>query len=48
MNLRLMFSLSCVHVHAHTGREMSAHKKTWSAHKFYLKNVLAHISYMSF
>jgi len=34
---------------AHTGREMSAHKKTWSAHKFsFKKMVFAHISYMSF
>jgi len=27
---------------AHTGREMSAHKQTWSAHKFSFKNVFAH------
>jgi len=30
-----MFPLSCACVRAHTGREMSAHKETWSAHKFY-------------
>jgi len=30
-----------------TGREMSAHTNTWSAHKFTFKNVFAHISYMS-
>src|SRR6218665_449853 len=28
-----MFPLSYVRVHAHTGHETSAHKKTWSAHK---------------
>jgi len=28
-----MFPLSCARVHAHTGRETSAHKKTWSAQK---------------
>ena len=28
-----MFPLSCAHVRAHTGRETSAHKKTWSAHR---------------
>ena len=30
-----MFPLSCASVRAHTGREMSTHKKTWSADKFY-------------
>jgi len=40
-----MFPLS----YAHTGRDMSAHKKTWSAHKFSFKKcVFAHISYMAF
>jgi len=43
-----MFPLSCVHVRTHTGHEMSAHKNTWSTHKFSLKNVFAHISYMVF
>jgi len=33
-----MFPLSCVPVRAHTGREMSAHKKTWSTHTFFFKN----------
>ena len=33
-----MFPLRCVRVRAHKGREMSAHKKTWSAHKCSLKN----------
>jgi len=28
-----MYPLSCVRVCAHTRRETSAHKKTWSAHK---------------
>ena len=32
-----MFPLNCVCVHAHTGRDMSTHKKTWSAHKFSFK-----------
>jgi len=27
-----MFPLNCERVRAHTGREMSTHKKTWSAH----------------
>jgi len=27
-----MFPLSCAHVRAHTGCEMSAHKKIWSTH----------------
>jgi len=35
----------CACGHAH---RLSARKKTWSAHKFSLKNVLARISYMSF
>jgi len=43
-----MFPLSCVRVHGHTRREMSAHKKTWSAQKFSFKKFFAHISYMSF
>jgi len=31
---RTMFPLRCARrVRAHTGREMSAHKKTWRAHK---------------
>ena len=34
-----MFPLSCARVRASTGREMSAHKKTWSARKFSFKNV---------
>src|SRR6218665_342203 len=34
-----MFPLSCAHVRAHTGCEMSAHRKTLSAHKFSFKNV---------
>jgi len=42
-----MFPLSCARVR--TGREMIAHKKTWSAHEFSLKvGVLHIISYMSF
>src|SRR6218665_3053203 len=32
-----MFPLSCACVRTHIGREMSAHKKTWSAHKFSFK-----------
>jgi len=32
-----MFPLSCASVHVHTGREMSTHKKTCSAHKFSFK-----------
>jgi len=32
-----MFPLSCEHVRVHAGREMSAHKKTWRAHKFSFK-----------
>jgi len=43
-----MFPLSCARVHMHTGREMSAHKKTWGTHKFFFKKCFAHISYMSF
>jgi len=31
-----MFPLSCAPVRAHTGRQLSAYKKTWSAHKFFL------------
>jgi len=44
-----MFLLTCVTtcVRAHTGRETSAHKKTWSTHKFSFKIVFAHISYMA-
>src|SRR6218665_3910393 len=38
-----MFPLSCAH--AHTGRKMCAHKKTWSAHKCFFKNAFAHISH---
>jgi len=36
--LEAMFSLSC----AHTGRETSAHKKTWklNAHKIFLPEML--------
>src|SRR6218665_2774375 len=30
-----MFPLGCAN--AHTGREMSAHRKTWSVHKFSFK-----------
>src|SRR6218665_4004157 len=43
-----MFPLSCARVHAHTGSETSAHKKTWSAHKCSLKKVFAHILYTQF
>jgi len=50
-----MFPLNCAQVCAHTGRETSAHKKTWSAHKCAHINVKGHpkmfsayISYMSF
>jgi len=39
-----IFSLGCACVRTHTGREMSAHKKTWSAHKCFLHI----ISYTSF
>ena len=35
-----MFPLSFAFVH--TGREMSAQKKTWSTHKFSFKIFLAH------
>jgi len=28
-----MFPLSCARARAYTGRETSAHKQTWSAHK---------------
>ena len=38
-----MFPLGCAC--AHTGREMSAHKKTWSAHKFSFKKISLHIFY---
>jgi len=43
-----MFPLSCARACAHTGREMSTHKKTWSAHKFSCKKSVLHIFYMSF
>ena len=43
-----IFPLSCVHVHAHTGRKTIAHKKTWCAHKCFFKKCFAHISYTSF
>jgi len=43
-----MFPLSCARMHMHTGREMSAHKKTGSAYKFSFTNVFAHISHMVF
>jgi len=33
-----MLPLSCACLRAHTGREMSAHKKTWSTHKCSLQN----------
>ena len=33
---------------AHTGHEMSAHKKTWSAHIFSFENFFSNILYMSF
>jgi len=36
-----MFPLSCVRVRAHTGREMSTQKKTWSAHKFSFKKMFS-------
>jgi len=42
-----MFPLSCARVRAHTGHETSASKKTWSAHKCFLKNGFANISYTS-
>src|SRR6218665_836698 len=32
-----MFPLRCVRVRAHTSRETSAHKKTWSTHKCLFK-----------
>jgi len=35
-----MFPLSCARECAHTGRETSAHKKTWSAHKYSLQKWL--------
>jgi len=38
MERKKMFPLSCVR--AHTGREMSAHKKTWSTHKFSFEKML--------
>src|SRR6218665_1907371 len=47
---RSMFSRSCAHVHPHTICAMSAHKKTWSAHKFSFKKCvctyIGPISYM--
>src|SRR6218665_944828 len=38
-----MFHLSSARVHAHTGREMSTHKKTWSTHKFSFPKLFLHI-----
>ena len=35
--VKTMFPLSCVSVCVHTGHEISAHKKTWSAHKWFLQ-----------
>jgi len=35
-------------VRAHTGRETSAHKKTWSTHKYSFQKCFAPISYTSF
>jgi len=35
--LQMTNVLSCARVRAHTGREMSAHKETWSARKFSIK-----------
>ena len=32
-----MYPLSCAHVHAHTGHETSAHKKTWSTLKSFFQ-----------
>ena len=47
--LYAMFPLSCACVRAHTGREMSAHKKTWDGHKSSFKKCFfAHLTYMSF
>jgi len=34
-----MFPLSCACVRDHKDREMNAHKKTWSAHKFFSKKI---------
>ena len=31
----------CMCVCAHTGHEMSSHKKIWSTHKFFVKNVFS-------
>src|SRR6218665_3397774 len=45
--LQAMFPLGYAHVHAHTGCETSAHKKTWSTY-FTFKDVFAHMSYTSF
>jgi len=33
-------------MHAHTGREPSAHKKTWSAHKCSFQKLLLHIYFI--
>src|SRR6218665_1131152 len=38
-----MFRLSSARVCAHIGRETSAHKKTWSAHKCSFQNCVLHI-----
>ena len=35
-----MFPLSCAHVHAHTSREVSTHKKFICAHKKKISSVL--------
>jgi len=37
-----VLSKLCMCVRVHTGRETSAHKKTWSAHKWSLQNCVLH------
>jgi len=41
-----MFPLNCARFRAHTGRERSKRKKTWSAHKCSLEKCFAHISHV--
>ena len=43
VSLESMFPLSRAWVHAHSGHETSAHKKTWSAHKIFLPKMFLHI-----
>jgi len=40
-----MFPLSCARVRTHTGRETSAHKKTWSAQQNFPSKKYLHIFY---